>query len=258
MLLEKFYLDVVTPDGDGCIGYAARLDGFGLSATAATTLAWSGPATTPALQRRSLRGRLPSLNSAGVTWKCPALEAVGRWTRAGPAGAPQTLWRDEHGSVVWQVLAPRAPASVRLGDATFEGWGYAERLRLDIAPWRLPIAGLHWGRFVSAEHSVVWIIWEHAKPRRWLWHDGVLHEDFQSDARSLVWPGAGLQLGEPRILRAGRLADTAFAHWPGMQRWLPRQILHYEESKWCSPATLTHGASAPVPGWVIHEYVRLQ
>ena len=102
-------------------------------------------------------------------------------------------------------------------------WGYAERLRLNLRPGRLPIDGLRWGRFVSAAHSAVWIAWEHPTPRRWLWHDGAEILEPKISDREISWPDGRVTMGEPRTLRTGRLAETVLARWPRVQRWLPKR-----------------------------------
>jgi len=253
--LDKYYLDVVADDGGGCISYAAHLDGFGLAATVAATLRWQSDGAKSALQRRTLHGVLPGATRGGLTWRCPSLTAAGVWHARAPAGAETTLWGDARGAVVWQALVPRAEVELQLGQQTVSGWGYAERLRLNVAPWRLPIDRLCWGRFASAAHSVVWIVWEHATPRRWLWHNGTLFGHFTVADREVRWPSGHVVLGEPRPLRVGRLADTAFAHWPGLHYWIPRRLQLLDERKWCAPAALTAAASATTHGWVIHEHV---
>jgi hypothetical protein len=254
--LEKFYIDVVAADGSGCIGYAARLDGFGLAATLAASLRWdAGPSRAP-VQQRTLRGTLPVADCAGLAWRCPALTLTGTWAAIDPPGPEITLWSDASGSVRWQPLAARAKVALEADGRSFAGWGYAERLRLDLPPWRLPIDGLTWGRFVAPTQSAVWIEWEHATPRRWLWHNGAACSRVAISRTGVQWSGGAIAFGPPRSLRRGRLAETAFARWPGVRRWLPKPILALNESKWCAPATLTGADRVGTPGWVIHEHVR--
>lgn len=256
--LDKFYLDVVDASGAGGIGYAARIDGFGLAATLAATLSWTPDADDAAEQRRTWRGRLPETAGAELGWKCPALGVAGTWKAAGPVWAEQVLWRNASGAVRWQVLAPRARVEMHLGSRTISGWGYAERLRLEGSPWRLPIDGLHWGRFVSPDEFVVWIRWDHAQPRGWLRHNGDEQTEFDLDADAIRWSGGQIELGPRRPLRSGQLADTVLAQWPQARRWLPARLQAINETKWCTRGTLARAGCTGVPGWVVHEYVRLK
>jgi hypothetical protein len=201
---------------------------------------------------------MPTITHDRLHWQCPALDAAGVWAHREPPNAEQVLWSEAGGSLRWQVLMPRARVELQLGAETIAGWGYAERLLLDLPPWRLPIDSLRWGRFVAESHSVVWIAWQHETPRCWLWHNGRAMAPERIDDRGCAWAGHTLTLDPGNTLRSGRLADTAFARWPGMRRWLPTPILNFEESKWCARGALIPAGGARVSGWAIHEVVRLR
>lgn len=256
MHLEKYYVDVVRPDGSGCIGYAARLGG--LAATIAATLEWTADPGQACTQQRTLRGRRPAPVADGLTWECAALDIAGRWTTVEPAHAERVLWSDARGAVRWQVLAPRARVEGRLRGRPLSGWGYAEKLTVDIAPWHLPIDALRWGRFVAPTHGVVWIDWAQATPHRWVWHNGLACEAPVIAPTGVSWREGRLDFGVPRVLRTGRLAATVFARWPGLQRRLPPRLLAFDESKWCVSGILTLADRSAASGRVIHEHVRLR
>lgn len=255
--VEKFYLDVVGADGSGCIGYATQVAGVALPFAPAVALTWGADSNEPAAQVRTLRGKLPRLDGDVWHWRCPKLAIAGDW-RSRAAPVTEELWRDARGAVVWENLAPRAEVTLRVGDREFQGWGYAERLRLTIAPWHLPIDSLHWGRFISAGTSVVWISWEHETERNWLWHDGRPCELHAVSPDAVVWREGRIDLEARRVLRSGRLDETVFHRWPRAAAWLPARIRAFEETKWCSRATLRVGDAPPQTGWAIHEYVRFQ
>lgn len=258
MHLDKYYLDVVSPDGSGWIGYAACLEGLGVTVAAASTLRWDAAPLPTVTSRRTLRGTLPASNDQGLDWHCGPLELSGWWESPGSGVGPQTLWADEEGFLRWEALAPFARVNLSLGRDTITGWGYAERLQLNVVPWRLPITTLRWGRFVAPGTSVIWIGWAHAPPRHWLWHNGAAHHSFALDATTLSWPGGTLLLGPARTLRAGRLGDTVFARWPHLQPSVPARILAWRETKWCRLATLVAPGRPTTTGWVIHEDVCFQ
>ena len=254
--MEKYYVDFVRPDGSGCIGYAARLGG--VAATLAATLEWPVDPAQPGTPKRTLRGRLPVAVPAGLTWTCAGLDIAGEWRTAEPAHAERVLWSDARGAVRWQVLAPRARVAGRLHGRPFSGWGYAEKLTLGVAPWHLPIDALRWGRFVAPTHSVVWIEWAQAAPRRWVWLNGRACASPVIAPDGVRWPGGHLAFGRPHTLRIGRLATTVFARWPGLQRLLPPRLLAFDESKWCVSGILTLADEPAASGRVIHEQVRFR
>lgn len=257
MNLEKFYLDVVRADGSGCIGYATRL-GAGLMLDPAALLTWSADSAEPAAQTRTLRGSVPRRLEAGRWhWDCPALAASGSWRPCAEA-VQETLWESADGAVRWENLAPRAQVTLRIGRNEIVGWGYLERLRLTIPPWQLPIHGLRWGRFATAETSIVWIRWEHDEPRSWLWVDGQRRDPRFITEQIVEWSDGRLVFDTHRQLRHGRLGETVFARWPQARRLLPARVRAYEETKWCSHATLSADARPDVSGWAIHEFVRFQ
>lgn len=256
--LEKFYLDVVSADGSGCIGYATRL-GAGRMLAPAALLMWSAESDASATQMRTLRGALPRLESGIWSWDCPALAASGQWQPCDElAPVRENLWQSAAGSVLWENLAPRAQVTLRVGRNLIVGCGYLERLRLTIPPWRLPIHGLRWGRFATAETSIVWIRWEHDEARSWLWVDGQRREPQRISNQIVEWSGGRLVCHTHRELRHGRLGETVFASWPQARRLLPKRLRTYEETKWCSHATLSGDARSDVAGWAIHEFVRFQ
>ena len=259
MQLEKFYVDVVAENGSGCIGYAARLHGLGLSVTLASSLRW--PAGSGAvMQRRTSRGRLPEVPGGTLHWLCPALGLDGTWSEAPQAAriGPSVLWRDGAQSVTWEVLAHRARVELRTDDGPLAGWGYAERLTMSTPPWRLPIDALWWGRFVSPMHSIIWIRWEHSTARGWLLHDGIEAAEFTVDGTHLKWGGYNLAFENTRVLRSGKLADSVFARWPPVKSALPQRILDMQETKWRSAGVLSGADGNTTRGWVIHEHVRFR
>lgn len=246
----KYYLDAVAPDGAGFIAYALRLEAWGVKITAAASIAWPADPAAPVVQRRTLRGRLPVRDGAGLVWDCAALGISGRWEAAG--AGPETRL---HPGVDWQVLAAPAGVNARLAGRPLTGSGYAERLELHAAPWTLPLDTLLWGRFVAPGHAVVWIEWLHPQGGRWLWCDGRrIAAEIISDSE-IAWHGGRIRFADARVVRSGRLGDTVLRKWPGLRTRLPARLAAYHESKWLAPAVLERDGLPPEHGWVLHERV---
>jgi hypothetical protein len=72
----------------------------------------------------------------------------------------------------WHCVCPNADATIRIGDDTVQGLGYAEHLTMTLKPWRLPFDELRWGRFLSAADTLIWIQWRGSMSRTWIWVDG--------------------------------------------------------------------------------------
>jgi hypothetical protein len=136
-----------------------------------------------------------------------------------------------------------------------QGFGYAERLDLTVAPWKITIGELQWGRFLSATDSLVWIRTGGAQRTTIAVHNGqdVRLSHIEPESVRLE-SGPALELDCGRTLRTGRLSDTVLPAAPVLERFFPRSILNLRETKWCSHATLTTKDRTST-GWAIHEVV---
>lgn len=246
-LLEKWYADVVTAQGQGAIVYAARLRWGPLRIAYGATLVFSeGHARRVKTTVR--RVALPWLDRDVATWQNAALGVEARWCR--DAEPIESYLADgPDGAIRWQCHMPRAVARVQIGDAAFNGLGYVEQLELTIPPAKLPFRGgaLCWGRYLSHRHAVVWIEWTGADPRQWVWLDGV--EQYSLDS------GWRLVLHESRVIRDQPLLATIRVPFPKLARRLARTLNAAREHKRLSHATLLNDASPVDEGWAIHEEV---
>jgi hypothetical protein len=188
----------------------------------------------------------------GLAWRTPALGVDARW-RGDPLDIRERIYADGEGSVEWRCLLPGASADT----GSVSGLGYVERLRLTIAPWRLPIRSLRWGRFVSARHSLVWIDWRGDFERRLVWLDGkAVAAVGAGDDGFEIEGGARLALDCGLTIRRGPLGSTVLSAVPGLDRIAPARMLQVEEWKWRSAAILECPGEAADRGWAIHEVVR--
>jgi hypothetical protein len=130
--------------------------------------------------------------------------------------------------------------SLNIAGRPVTGLGYVEVLTLTLPPWRLPIDELRWGRFCAADGGAVWIEWRGPHPLKL----GLL------DGAPAPFMPERLGLRDHRVLRSGRIGETALAMIPRLDR-LPGRVLGLSETKW-----LSRGALAGSEGWAIHEVVR--
>jgi hypothetical protein len=250
--LVKWYLDVVGDDGRAVIAYAARLRLGPLRLDYASVL--DARPRRPARTRASLRTfQPPRRDGDGLAFRCAPLALA---VRLEPLDPPfeETLHAEPGGAVRWRVLAPRARVTLSLGAEEVRGLGYAERLDLDLPPWRLPIAELRWGRALAEGGGVVWVDWRGPRPvRRVLAGGRPVTAAEVLDGRVAAGGADLVRLGEGRVLREGRLGATVARALPAsLRRRLPALALGLDEVKWCAPAVIA-GAGA---GTAIHEVVR--
>ena len=252
MRVEKWYLDCVTADGAGLIGYAARLGWGPLALRCSETLVW-GADPRPPVNRTVLGGSLPKGSADGIEWENRAVAAAGRWSRVGAALPAMVLHEEAAGRIEWRCVCPAARVSVAVGGEPREGLGYAEQLILTLPPGRLPLRELHWGRFVGEDESCVWIRWVGAGARSWCFHRGTSVVAESRAAHELTWHGHRLRLDEVRTLRSGRVAETVFRDTPWLRRFLPVSLGEVVETKWCSRGVLSDADGKECQGWAIHE-----
>jgi hypothetical protein len=256
-LLTKWYLDLVTGDGTALIAYAARLRWGGLRLGYASVLV--SEASRPAREVRAFGGgrAWPRLDGDRLTWAHPRLGIEGIWDRTAPAIRRRLLKTDAAGEIRWACEMPRARARVTLGDRTFEGLGYAERLSLSIPPRNLPFRTLRWGRHTSAAHSLVWIDWIGKDTRRFVWLDGVEQPDACLDAHAVCrldeW--TRLRLDPARDICDQQALGRIAGRVPGLTRRLAGPVAAMREHKQVARGTIERQGRAAGAGWTLFETV---
>lgn len=251
--LSKWYLDAVSESGEVFIGYRANLRWRRLAISYASALT---AGAREARTRSAVRpGKEPDFFEGALAWAEPKLAVAAAW-RAAARPISRTLYESPEGAVQWHCRPPSARAEVACDGVVLRGFGYAEHLSMTLPPWRLPIDTLRWGRFLSPEHSVVWIDWEkNGDDRTWIFLDGVevrgevSEEDVFFEGGRVDLPASGRLL-----LRSGRLSY--------LLRNLPlplsfsRRVLAIHETKWRTRGVLECAGGPAVEGWAIHEVVR--
>jgi hypothetical protein len=252
--LDKWYGDCVTSGGDVLIVYAARVRLGHVRFGCSSILGRIGPLDVTATHVG--RVRLPSLDESSHSFEDAALGVRGTW-RGTTNADERTLWSGHTGSVRWHPVLLTAQVELTLRGQRLTGVGYLERLRLDVAPWRLPIEELRWGRFHGAGRSVVWIEWRGLAPLRLCLVDGVEIEvgELRDDGFELA-DGARLELAPRAVLRDGKLGQTVLRQ--RLLRWLPlpRSIRAMHETKWLASGSYTDRSGVTSTGSAIHEVVR--
>lgn len=247
--LSKWYLDCVTDSGDASIVYAGDLN-WGPVHLHFSSLLCSRENTVT--QKHSLREQgSPILAGSSISWNPTVFGIAGQW-QADSVDLRETVFRDERGSVEWQCLMPRA--QVRIGNES--GLGYAERLSMTIAPWKIPIQDLRWGRFCSRSDWAVWIDWYGEYSKRIVYLNGKSAVSSTINDQQIRFDdGSRLIMDQSLILRKGPLGTTALSSIPGVSKTFPARLLQVDECKWRSHARLERPGCPPADGWAIHEIV---
>jgi hypothetical protein len=248
-LLSKWYLDVVDRSGNGLIAYQADLSWGRLR------LRYDGliPIGQPGFRERgNFRSASAVTESIGLlSWSADTVS--GTWVRRSPEVSHELLHSKE-GTVCWRCAQPSSDVCVHMGDQELKGLGYAEKLDLSLAPWRLPIRELLWGRYVSPQHALTWIRWSGPEPRVILFFNGHRVEPIQVTASEISFADYSLRLPST-VVRDGTLGDTVLRGAGRLKALLPRSIFSLREEKWGGPAELWKGQIKTDTGYVIHERV---
>jgi hypothetical protein len=237
--IRKWYLDLVTQDGTVFIGYSLHVRWAGIKINCAASLI-SPPDQHPVEKLALQAPARPHRRNGIVNWNCRQLGVQGTW-RARARPLRRHLHRDQRGRIDWLCHQPVADCTVTAGDRTLRGSGYVEELRLSLAPWRLDIDQLSWGRFISRADSLVWIQWEGAEPLRLTLRNG-----------RPVDGDLPLVFGDTRTLRAAELTPV-LRRIPVIGTLVARKFGETFEHKLLSRATLLDKPDQP--GWAIHETV---
>jgi hypothetical protein len=247
MRLEKWYADVVDNAhvsvhyranlslGPLDISYRGQLDGQAhrrgtfSPGTCKTLPRLVGP---PGTQRLVL-----TTDSGSLAWR----DAISR---------PVRLWSDGRHHVDWDPLVLNGAV-----EGTAPRRGYAEKLVMTIAPWRLAIDRLWWGRFCGDRRSVVWIAWEGRTPLRLSLVDGQPSRlnDIRVDA--VETSAVRLRLGKRRLLVDQTLGAGSLADMPWPRRIAPISFLSGRERKWFGWGELQGEGGEVDHGEVILEMV---
>ncbi|MBS0242079.1 MAG: hypothetical protein JSS20_07865 [Proteobacteria bacterium] len=267
---EKHYFDAIDEAGSLTIIYDCTLRVGG-------TLRWCYSSRQTSTSAAALCQEFPGHATTNLSLgRTPALGASfpvatgdgfsGRWKvrQAGPGPVTLLALSGPLGrEIIWQCHAPIC--DVVLGPEHRAATGYMETLRLRL-PWpSVPIERLHWGRFIGAGRSLVWIVWEGPQPRRLAWLDGKSVDllDFHSPADAtvlrvgIIATGARLDIGSARPVSAPALDERLRSVLGPVRRLLPRRLRAIEDRKSLGTGTLALSQGGVISGTAVFESIDL-
>ena len=252
--LEKYYVDLVTAEGQYFIGYSARLNWGAIQFNYRAALhhpSLLGIKSGPSLSSRDS----PIEGDSIFTWRNPKLGFDGQWRRLASAERQLLLQKDE-GVVDWRCTHPSARVQLTTASgAEFHGLGYVEFLKLTIPPWQLGLRTLLWGRFVSEDHSVVWIEWQGKHNLILLICNGQRATNPQISDNFVRCDGFELSLQRVEIIREDSIGETLISKIPSILKGAPIEFFGGKEQKYVSLGQLAFVNGSNHTGWVIHERV---
>ena len=190
-----------------------------------------------------------------TSFRVQSQQVSGQWKSTIPS-IVEYLYQNDHGYILWECVMPYANGRIQDGDRTHQGLGYIERLTLTLKPWQLPIHILRWGRFLSTDHSIVWIRWQGDEERCLIFHNGTKYLDGTIDDGDVQFSKYRLRLLNKYTLRNGPVSQTVFNPYRWIQRIFPSNFLHHLiERKWQTWSEFYQEDQCLVQGWSVHETV---
>jgi len=245
--LSKWYLDCVTDCGDASIVYRGRVHWGPARLHYASLLESTAGCVRTAYSLRPQPE--PIVDRCSLRWR--GLKTDAEWRAVAPE-IRETIFASGTGSIEWHCLMPRACARIH----NRMGLGYAEHLHMTIAPWKLPIRTLRWGRFATPSDWIVWIDWSGEFTRRIVyWNGQTIDTNVLKDDHIEFRDGSRLLMDRSLVLREGPLGATALSVIPGVRNTFPVRLLRINECKWRSRAQFERPGTATVEAWAIHERV---
>lgn len=252
--LEKYYVDLVTAEGQYFIGYSARLSWGAIKIRYRAALhhpSLSGIDSGPSLSSRDN----PVEGDSIFTWRNPKLGIDGQWRRLASAER-LILLRKGEGVVDWRCIQPSAQVQLTTASGeVFRGLGYVEFLNLTIPPWHLGLRMLIWGRFVSEDHAIVWIAWRGEHDLTLLMCDGRRATNPKISDNKISCEGFDLSLEHAETIRENSIGETLVSKVPSILKAAPIEFLGGKEKKYVSLGKLVFADGSNHAGWVIHERV---
>lgn len=160
------------------------------------------------------------------------------------------LWTNGRQRVVWQPLVLNGPVT-----GSLRGQGYAERLTMDVEPWKLGLKRLWWGRFCGERHSLVWISWEGRVPLHLVLLDGEKLSKLDVADERVCAEDYRLDIRQPELIANTPIGAGALARMGWPKRLAPANFLNGQERKVFAQGVLSKAGVCADRGSVVCERV---
>jgi hypothetical protein len=260
--LSKWFLDFVGENGEAMIFYSAKLKWHGFSASYTSWLRYDF-ASGVQLKSRFRDVQAPQMSGDLITWSDSGFDVSGTW-KSSAKMIQARLFDSEDGFLDWKCYQPASKVQLKINGDVWDGSGYAEQLILTVAPWKIPMDELRWGRFGSGENNLVWIELREKTKRQWLWLNGEKIENCTIEDEQISLPEKNLVLNLDRgvLLESEKkifsVVEKLIRYIPGFNKVIPIHFLMADEFKWLSKGQLQSQGKTIDSGMAIHELVNFK
>lgn len=232
--IKKYYFDGIHNQGNSFILYEARLKIFGFSIPYSSyMLSENGEFVEKSVLLRS------EIGQGNSSFQNEKLKIFGKWQQI-YEGFSEVLLDYAIGKLHWDCRVPKARFQVSINEKSFEGLGYSELLMMNFSPWKLPISTLKWGRFLSENHTIVWIEWQGTHPLKKVYWNGNLVENVEISDKGIVFydKNAQLTFENPISIKNEKLLSIA-DKYPFLKLFFSKKFLQSREMKFKSKSVFT-------------------
>jgi hypothetical protein len=252
--LKKLYLDSIDEHGNCFVVYWANLK-FSFFNIVYSGLIFSD-AENLSYEKSSFRKFSKPENSDVIIFDNHSLKLQGTWHRQ-DSPVSILLFTDKNGNkLFWDCHHPKTSTSIVYKGRIYQGLGYAETLTLPIKPWKLPIDQLRWGRFLSHNHTIIWINWKGAYPlNKLIWNGQLIDDAIFKDSYITFDNGKSvLTFHEKSIIREGKLIKL-LSKMPWLRIIFNSKILNTLEIKYKASTSFSRNHTVLEKGWSLFEIV---
>jgi hypothetical protein len=257
--LEKWYLDLVSENGDVFIFYQAKLRWRSVYLYYKSKILLSQTGEQK-VATRFLNVKMPQQKNEIIEWSDSWLQLNGSWHALQSSIHAQIVQSNE-GGLQWNCHQPSSFVELTIEGKQYKGLGYAEQLFLTMLPWHISMDSLRWGRYVTKDDSIVWIELRGKEQKSFAWYNGQQVQSVDVSENRVLLPSLKLSLefNDTKIIRSHKSIANAVKriakYIPGFTRLVPLKFLMADETKWLSKGLLIKDTNLISKGWVIHELV---
>lgn len=232
--LTKWYMDCTNEKGDLYIGYWAKLNWLGFEFYYYNDL-WKKYTSDKIFSEGSFSYiDEPKLKDSMLSWRNST------WSTMATPVSYSLFPSAGENKVNWVCTQPKAKVVVEIPSYKFEGYGYTERIKLQVEPWKLQMDVIYWGRIISENHTIIFIITEGSEYQNIYFQDNSLHKRGCTVSENTIMAESFRFIFRQKVsIREGKLIDNIFKNFKNINKLPVVKTFFAEEHKWFSRGQLT-------------------
>lgn len=254
--IKKIYADSVDNDGNLFICYLAKIKWNLINLNYSFKLHIDIKNDTFKEVSSFKNFQMPNVNNSIFEFESININLNCKFNNISPSIISEKLFENQESERVnWNCFQAISETEIISDNKLYKGLGYAEILEMNVKPWKLPINILKWGRFVSKEHSLIWIVWKGSHPISNFWLDGELIEFDNINQKGIKFKVENIELKfiDTFNIRDGKVVNL-LPKASKLLNSIGNKIINLHETKYLSKSILSLN-NQEFEGWSIYEEV---